>query len=85
MTIQEFNMLDAHQQGQTLWRYGTHLSDRNTNRYSMMLYQIDAFYVEVCFHRKKEEFIAFKTFTGTSQLNPYLNKISISGLLQHNS
>lgn len=81
MTIHEFNMLDAHQQGQTLWRYGTHLSDRSNNRYSMMLYQIDAFYVEVCFHRKKKAATRFKTFTCTSLLQPYLNKISLGGLL----
>ena len=82
MTIHEFNMLDTSQQGQILWQYGTHLSDRNNRLSSMMLYQIDAFYVEVCFHRKKSNPIKFKSFTSTNQLQPYLNKISIGELLQ---
>ena len=48
--------------------------------FRITLYQLDSFYVEVCFHATQVLFKRVRSFDDTKELGPYLEKIDISGL-----
>lgn len=81
MTLQQFNGLDKTMQARTLWSRGVHIGTRDDEVYQYMLYQVDAFYVEVWYHIELEVVHRFCTFIETERLEPYLEQIDIDGLL----
>jgi hypothetical protein len=48
--------------------------------FRITLYQLDSFYVEVCFHATQVLFKRVRSFDDTKELEPYLEKIDISRL-----
>jgi hypothetical protein len=48
--------------------------------FRITLYQLDSFYVEVCFHATQFLFKRVRSFDDTKELEPYLEKIDISRL-----
>ena len=77
MTLYEFNALDESEQTEALKEYGVELSTRKEGEYSVTLYQIDTFYVEVYSHNLDRR---YRSFLSTNPLEPYMNSIDISGL-----
>jgi hypothetical protein len=51
MTLYQFNMLDEMEQAEAVWSV-THIGERQDEDHSILLYQIDSFYVEVFYHRE---------------------------------
>jgi hypothetical protein len=47
-----------------------------------MLYQVDAFYVEIFFTKFSKDAFWFRSFDSTKNLQPYLQQIDISSLFQ---
>jgi len=80
MTLYEFNQLDEMEQAEAVWS-GTHIADRQDEEHNILLYQIDGFYVEVYYHRDYNVIRRFRSFSSTAQLNPYLEQMSLKGLL----
>lgn len=81
MTLQQFNGLEETLQARTLWNRGVHIGTREDEVYQYMLYQIDAFYVEVWYHVELEVVHRFRSFADTEALEPYLDQIDIYMLL----
>lgn len=81
MTLYQFNRLDETEQLETVWEKGTKLAERQEAEFLYILYQVDGFYVEEKIHREHNIRHAFKSFASTSaaHLQPYLDKIDISG------
>ena len=80
MTLYQFNLLNEIQQAEMLWENGVHIGERKKEEHTIVLYQIDGFYVEVFYHRGLNEIKRFRSFSSVDQLMPYTNKISIAGL-----
>ena len=51
MTLYQFNALDEMNQAEALWDKGVHISEGEDDIHRFILYQIDAFYVEVWYHK----------------------------------
>jgi hypothetical protein len=64
------------EQAEATWS-GTHLAERIEGEFTISLYQIDGFYVEVYYHRENNMIQRFRSFSSTNQLDPYLQQISI--------
>jgi len=79
MTLYEFNLLDEMEQAEAVWS-GTHIGERHNDQYSILLYQIDGFYVEVYYHRDYNTISKLRSFSSTDQLAAYLGQIDISKL-----
>lgn len=82
MTFQSFNLLNQAQQQKLLLKHGSFLDERNTGNYHIMLYQMEAFYVEVYFITSTGKSTFFRSFQSTEGLQPYLDKMDLKGLFQ---
>ena len=72
-------MLDEMEQIEAIWA-GEFIGDRSDEEHNILLYQVDSFYVEVYYHREYNTIRRFRSFSSTTQLEPYLNQIDISRL-----
>jgi hypothetical protein len=82
MLLYEFKTLKRQIQIDILLEKGVHLCDRTERGYLIFLYQIDYFYVELWYSKKKKYIAELFAFSSTEHLEPYLPSINISGLLQ---
>ena len=76
MTLYEFIELDEQEQAEAIWE-GVHIGEREDQEHNILLYQIDAFYVEVFHHKEFNVIRKFRPFSSTEPLTPYLDKIKI--------
>lgn len=76
MTLYQFNSLDEMEQQEAIWE-GLHIADREDEEHKILLYQIDAFYVEVYYHKEYNVIRRYRPFTSTEELAPYLKQIKI--------
>lgn len=80
MTLFEFDLLDEKEKAHVIWEIGVHLATRFTVLYTIALYQIESFYIEVFFDQQEHKIIKMKSFLSTEPLTPYLKKIDLSWL-----
>ena len=82
MTQYHFNLLDENQQAQTVREKGVLIGERENKNYRILLYQIDAFYVEAYLHTHFNVIAKFRSFRSLKHLDPYLKEIAIGELIQ---
>jgi len=81
MTLQQFRCCSKYVQQQLVRHQGTFLLERKSMDWNVLLFQLDAFYVEVYYQRKTQEVELLKSFEDTDELEPYLKKINVLALL----
>ena len=82
MTSYYFNNLSKEQQQLIVLREGSFVTERFEGSFRIMLYQVESFYVEAFFYKKNKKVAWMRSFDMSSKLQPYLQKIDISRLLQ---
>jgi hypothetical protein len=80
MTLGEFRTLDDIEKQEAIWE-GTHIGTRYDEHHSILLFQIDSFYVEVFYHHQSEVIKKYRSFRSVEQLAPYLRQIDITPIL----
>ena len=80
MTLYQFSVLTENEKTAIVWNEGHFVGDRIENNFSIMLYQVRSFYVEVFYSGKENKISRLRSFSSTEQLEPYLRKIDISEL-----
>lgn len=63
-----------------LYRDAVRLCSRSSNEYFITLYQIEYFYVEVFYHKKRKHVCILRAFSAMELLDPYLDSIDLSKL-----
>ena len=81
LTLYEFNSLNEFEKGEALWEYGVHVSERFEGECRYALYQLSNFYVEVKYNGCINEISKFTSFSTYTKIEPYLDKIDISQLI----
>ena len=81
MTQYHFNILDENEKANIVWNKGIQIGERNDRFYNIRLYQVDNFYVEVFHHSHFNVITKFRSFTNLRFLEPYLQEISLEGIL----
>ena len=80
MTLQQFKRLRHTNKTETVWENGEHIASRYDGIFSITLWQIGAFYVEIYFDMLQNKITAFESFENSQMLEPYLVQIDISSL-----
>lgn len=80
MTVEQFRAMSTYVKSQTLKHHGALLSVRKEVTMDVVLYQLEGFYVEVFFTAGNTKDTKFRSFTETSELEPYLSAIDVSEL-----
>lgn len=80
MTRYHFNVLDENEKANTIWKKGVLLGERKDAFHKIMLYQVDAFYVEVYHHTHFNVITKIQSFSSTNKLQPYLSEMDLNGL-----
>ena len=82
MTAFEFTYLDETKQAETLLERGIFLTERLYKNFTIFLYQIDNFYVEVYHNIWFNTLQGMRSFEDDETLQPYLESIDISCLYE---
>ena len=82
MTLTYFNKLSIEQQQKAVLINGVFLAERKDSPLRMMLYDMGNFYVEVFFLSRYNKVAWFSGFKTTKKLEPYLQKIDITPILE---
>ena len=61
--------------------FGAFAASRKFDKNWMLLFQIDAFYVEVLYDRSHCDTEIVRSFKNTNMLKPYLDEINLEALL----
>ena len=77
MTLYQFKALDEYHQHEVLWDKGVFITHRAEAGYTLMLYQIDAFYVELTYDSDMNKLIGLRSFLNTNRLEPYLKDVKL--------
>jgi hypothetical protein len=80
MTLEQFKHLRHSNKTATVWKRGEHIASRIDGVYSITLWQLGAFYVEIYFDVLHSKITAFESFESLQKLDPYLAQVDISGL-----
>jgi hypothetical protein len=81
MDLRHFHALSQEGQKETVLKRAVYLSERQTDYFNILLYQLDGFYIEVFTQKSDHTIVWIKSFTSTEQLGPYLCQIDLSNLL----
>lgn len=82
MTVTDFTHLDETIQAEILLRRGTFLTERLYKNFTIFLYQLDGFYVEVYHNLRFNMLQGMRCFEDDETLQPYLESIDISCLYE---
>ena len=82
MTLDQFTLLNEPSQAKTLLERGIYLTDRIYKNFSIILYQLDSFYVEVYHNLRYDIMQGMRCFEDDDALQPYLESIDISCLVR---
>lgn len=81
MTAQHFSTLNQQKQNRKLLSEGVCIADREGEEVQTLLFQVENFYVEVCFHHDGDEVLCTRCFENTDELEPYLQQIDVSRII----
>jgi hypothetical protein len=77
LDLYQFKALDEHKQYDVLWDEGVFIIHRKEAGYTLALYQIDAFYVEVSYDGATNKILSLRSFLNTNRLEPYLKNMQL--------
>jgi hypothetical protein len=81
MQLKDFSVLEQIAQQEIVLDEGIYLSSRMHMDYTVLLFQLDSFYVELFYPKDKDKCVIIKGFEDTDELEPYLKRINITPLL----
>lgn len=77
MKWKEFQVLDVVQQLDYLQQEGVYVGKRKQGGITILLYQVDVFYVEVFYTKHRLDVDRIQCFQSMYRLDPYLEQITI--------
>ena len=80
MRIEQFNILDEKEQAEVLINKGVFIAERLYRDFSIFLYQVDHFYVEIYHNLRYNVIQGMESFEDEEMLKPYLESIDLSPL-----
>jgi hypothetical protein len=82
MLLSDFILLRPEEKMVILMHDGSLVARRQLNGGAAFLYQMDHFYAEAFYPPDAFDVAEFRCFTGTGPLAPYLEAISLAGILE---
>ena len=78
MKIGEFKKLSPGNQLKTVFKKGAYIADRCERDFTVVLYKLGRFCVEVFYHESDSEPVATKPFLSTDKLRPYFREVNLA-------
>ena len=75
MKLHEFLVLSKEEQTDLLYHEGVYLGKRKVNPFTLVLYSLDSFYVEIRYKNYRRHIYSLYGFDHTDHLDPYLPRI----------
>ena len=82
MTSAQFDLLSIRDQESLVFLEGAFIAARQEPEFIIRLFQFSSFYVELYYHQVKDSAVSARSFTDTNKLEPYLDSIDLSELLE---
>ena len=83
MTLISFQSLSQREQCEVTLKKGEPLSDRIEDDFTLLLYQLYSFYVELYFHTATNELVWINSFESSIDLDPNLSPVDVSKLVSY--
>lgn len=77
MTLIEFELLHTPDQISILYKHGVYIGKRKRGHLTILLYQVDSFYIEVVYQMYRRYIAKIKCTESTDVLDPYLEQIDV--------
>lgn len=81
MKLFDFQLLPDDEKIDILYRKGVYIGKRKEGTLSVLLYQLDSFYVEVFYRKHRSYVLRLKCFSSMSLLDPYLSQINVEQII----
>jgi hypothetical protein len=81
MNLSDFHTLSHQQKIDTLYQQGVYIGKRKLEELTVLLFQLESFYVEVFYKKYRTHFIHLNCSGSTSLLDPYLSQIEVEHLV----
>ena len=81
MNLEEYRSLPEVTQLGLLHACAVYLAKRRQGKFYIHLYQLEGFYIELCFEPNNPKMKKLVCFDSTDLIEPYLDKISLSNLM----
>ena len=81
MKLSEFILLNEEEKKFSLLHEGVLIAKRKDGNCLVLLFQLENYYVETFCNRANKQIEEYRAFNDTNTLHPYLNLISIEGLV----
>ena len=81
MTQTEFWKLPDAEQIDLLYQEGVYIDKRKVGMTTILLYQLNGFYIEVCYYKYRISIAWVRCSESTRILDPYLDKMDIAELV----
>lgn len=82
MMLYDFSLLDQQEQIDLLYKEGSYIGKRRQSSYTLVLYQLDGFYVEVIYRKYRRFVYRIHAFNSVSGIEPYLQHIDVQELVK---
>jgi len=81
MTLYEFGVLDESARIDLVYLEGAYIGKRKEEDCTLVLYQVQGFYVEICYRKYRHHILRIRAFASTFLLDPYLEGMRIENLV----
>jgi len=81
MTLFDFQLLPEQEQVNSLYHDGVYIGKRKAKETTILLYQLDSFYVEVFYRSYRRHISRIRCSGSTIFLDPYLEQIDVEDLV----
>ena len=78
----EFRLLCNNEQTDLIHKQGVYIGKRKENEKTIVLYQLDYFYVEIYYRQYRQYIIHLHCFESTEPLDPYLQQIDVEEVIR---
>lgn len=83
MTLFKFRLLDESEQVDLLYKDGLYIGKRKDDRKTVVLYQLEGFYIEIHYRKYRQSITHLHCFTTTEPLIPYLELVDVEELMRY--
>jgi hypothetical protein len=84
MQLKDFKFETKLNKARLLISKGVYLTKRNNGEHEILLFHLGSFYAEMFFHVEQTDVGYIRCFESTDLLQPYLDRIDVSDLLDNN-
>ncbi len=81
MRLAEFNTLSLSNQLKTVFNKGAYVADRLEQEFTVVLYKLGHFCVELYYHEADSEPTTVRSFNCSEKLAPYFNEVKLASIV----